>query len=75
MPLLLSHGEYMLGYRRRGMEVGVDEAPQGRGPTDPAWATDVRDQLRLSTKSGPPVIPKSGPPAIDGRSYFVSSRT
>ena len=29
MPLLLSHGEYMLGYRRRGMEVGVDEAPQG----------------------------------------------
>ena len=29
MPLLLSHGEYMLGYRRRGM-VGVDEAPQGR---------------------------------------------
>ena len=30
MPLFLSHGEYMLGYRRRGMEVGVDEAPQGR---------------------------------------------
>ncbi len=24
--------------------------------------------LRLSTKSGPPVIPKFGPPAVDGRS-------
>ena len=31
--------------------------------------------VRLSTKSGPPVIPKSGPPAVDGRSYFISSRT
>ena len=35
---------------------------------------DFEPDLRLSTKSGPPVIPKSGPPAIDGRSYFVSSR-
>ena len=38
-------------------------------------APDKKEKLRLSTKSGPPVIPKSGPPAIDGRSYFVSSRT
>jgi hypothetical protein len=31
--------------------------------------------MRLSTKSGPPVIPKSGPPAVDGRSFLISSRT
>jgi len=26
--------------------------------------------LRLSTKSDPPVMPKSGPPAVDGRSFL-----
>ena len=31
--------------------------------------------LRLSTKSGPPVIPKFGPPAVDGRSFLLSLRT
>lgn len=35
----------------------------------------VLKELRLSTKSGPPVIPKSGPPAVDGRSFLISSRT
>ena len=46
-----------------------------RGGADGEEAPIRVIQVRLSTKSGPPVIPKSGPPAIDGRSYFVSSRT
>ena len=54
-------------------EIGqrVETAAQNINETGVAAA----DHVRLSTKSGPPVIPKSGPPAIDGRSYFVSSRT
>ena len=34
----LSHREYVPGYRRRGMEVGVDEALQGR----PWWTLSAR---------------------------------
>jgi hypothetical protein len=57
-------------------DIRADRRSHGRGGRFVWEIAGERDAVRLSTKFGPPVISKFGPPsAVDGRSFLISPRT